>query len=119
MTKVRWFAAVIGCATALAGGVIGSMCFFIAALLIVGAILGHWPPVGRGFMWAGALLVSVFILPYLVAFQFAAGPLYLRIVAIRVMSAALAVLIIWFDVLIVSEAIRRMRIRNSPLNASK
>lgn len=95
------------------------MCFFVAALLIVGAILGHWPPVGRGFMWAGSLLVSVFILPYLVAFQFAAGPLYLRMVAIRVMSAALVVLIIWFDVLIISDAIRRVRMRNISLNASK
>jgi hypothetical protein len=66
--KVRWLAGITGCVTALACLWIGIPFMPMPALLILGCILaGRWPNSGKWLMWVGALLLSVFVMPFCVA----------------------------------------------------
>jgi hypothetical protein len=104
--KLRWVAAVTGCGATVGGALLGLPSWFPIALIVGAATGGRWANMGRGFMWGGASLESVFILPYLVAVPFAAGP---SRVLVRLLSAVLAALVTWTDVLLIADAVRNMR----------
>jgi len=67
--EVRWLAIATGCFTAVAGSLGFGWLFPITpSFLIAGAILQpRFPRVGRGLMLAGALWLSLWVLPYGVA----------------------------------------------------
>src|SRR6185312_7396666 len=65
-SPIRWFAVI----TAGVAGIVGTLGFglpfvVVPSVLLVGAILrGHWQRTGTWMMWIGAVLLSLWTLPF-------------------------------------------------------
>jgi hypothetical protein len=107
--KVRWLAAATGCFTAVTGALgYGALFPIIPSFIVVGAVIQpRFPQLGRGLMLAGALLLTVFVLPYGVAILFSHGIIHDLDVAGLTLGSVL--LVTFCDVAIVIEEVRIRR----------
>jgi len=107
-SPIRWFAVI----TAGVAGIVGTLGFglpFVAvpSLLLVGAILrGHWQRTGTWMMWIGAVLLSLWTLPFGARILLSPPPIDRSGMSVIVATAVTLLLVVVCDIALAVEALR-------------
>jgi len=106
--QIRWFAVI----TAGVAGIVGTLGFglpFVAvpSLLLVGAILrGHWQRTGTWMMWIGAVLLSLWTLPFGARILLSPPPIDRSGMSVFAATAVTLLLVVICDIALVLEAFK-------------